>query len=125
MWFRAEWQKGGSEKRKAGSLVQNINFDHVIVSNSISYADKTDGSKCKESGIALKLGLRKPPDIKVEEYYPTFLSMAKNFMEGMIIEGAICIHTYGVLHSRSQNKSHTDSRTFFLRIKSYLILTMG
>ena len=33
--------------------------------------------------IAIQLGLKKPPDIRVEEYYPTFLSMAKNFMEGM------------------------------------------
>ena len=32
--------------------------------------------------IAIKLGLKKPPDIRVQEYYPTFLSMAKNFMEG-------------------------------------------
>ena len=33
--------------------------------------------------IAIQLGLKKPPDIRVEEYYPTFLSMAKNFMEGI------------------------------------------
>ena len=46
-------------------------------------AGKTNGSKCKESGVALKLGLRKPPDISVDEYYPTFLNMAKNFMEGI------------------------------------------
>lgn len=34
--------------------------------------------------IAIQLGLRKPPDIRVDEYYPTFLSMAKNFMEGTV-----------------------------------------
>ena len=49
----------------------------------LPYAGKTNGSKCKESGVALKLGLRKPPDISVDEYYPTFLNMAKNFMEGI------------------------------------------
>ena len=32
--------------------------------------------------VAIKLGLKKPPDLRVEEYYPTYLSMAKNFMEG-------------------------------------------
>ena len=44
--------------------------------------EKTEGSEVKESSVALKLGLRKPPDIKVEEFYPTFLNMTKNFMEG-------------------------------------------
>ncbi len=37
-----------------------------------------------EEAIAVKLGLKKPPDINVEEYYPTYLNMAKNFMEGTI-----------------------------------------
>jgi len=32
--------------------------------------------------VAVKLGLKKAPDLRVEEYYPTYLSMAKNFMEG-------------------------------------------
>lgn len=32
--------------------------------------------------MAVKLGLKKAPDLRVEEYYPTYLSMAKNFMEG-------------------------------------------
>ncbi len=36
-----------------------------------------------EEAIAVKLGLKKPPDINVEEYYPTYLNMAKNFMEGI------------------------------------------
>ena len=36
----------------------------------------------KSVPIAIQLGVKKPPDIRVEEYYPTFLSMAKNFMEG-------------------------------------------
>ncbi len=35
-----------------------------------------------EEAIAVKLGLKKPPDINVEEYYPTYLNMAKNFMHG-------------------------------------------
>ena len=42
--------------------------------------------------IAIQLGLRKPPDIRVDEYYPTFLSMAKNFMEG--------IHTFSIVTFR-------------------------
>ena len=32
--------------------------------------------------VAVKLGLKKSPDLRMEEYYPTYLSMAKNFMEG-------------------------------------------
>ncbi len=45
--------------------------------------ENEDGSaEVKVSSVALQLGLRKPPDIRVEEYYPTFLNMAKNFMEG-------------------------------------------
>ncbi len=37
-----------------------------------------------EEAIVVKLGLKKPPDINVEEYYPTYLNMAMNFMEGTI-----------------------------------------
>ena len=33
--------------------------------------------------VAVRLGMKKPPEIHVEEYYPTFLNMAKNFMEGV------------------------------------------
>ena len=32
--------------------------------------------------MAVKLGMKKAPDINVEQHYPTYLSMAKNFMEG-------------------------------------------
>lgn len=39
------------------------------------------GETCSES-VAVKLGLKKPPDIQTEQHYPTYLSMAKNFMEG-------------------------------------------
>ena len=32
--------------------------------------------------VAVKLGLKKSPDILAEQHYPTYLTMAKNFMEG-------------------------------------------
>ena len=34
------------------------------------------------ASVAVKLGLKKAPDIRTEQHYPTYLSMAKNFMEG-------------------------------------------
>jgi paired amphipathic helix protein Sin3a len=37
-----------------------------------------------ETNVAVKLGLKKMPDIQVDEYYATFLNMAKNLMEGNI-----------------------------------------
>lgn len=41
----------------------------------------TDGGGANKD-VAVKLGLKKAPDLRAEEYYPTYLSMAKNFMEG-------------------------------------------
>jgi hypothetical protein len=41
--------------------------------------------------IAIKLGLKKPPDICVQEYYPTFLSMAKDFIEGEGKSMCVCV----------------------------------
>ena len=49
---------------------------------------KEEEQKPNTAPIAIQLGLKKPPDIRVEEYYPTFLSMAKNFMEG---ERKVCV----------------------------------
>ncbi|XP_019864517.1 PREDICTED: paired amphipathic helix protein Sin3a [Amphimedon queenslandica] len=58
-----------------------------------------NGTPSSQESIAVKLGLRKLPGIQVDEYYPTFLNMAKNFMEGNIDSSSYedtCREMFGV-----------------------------
>ena len=59
--------------------------------------------------IAIQLGMKKPPDIRVEEFYPTFLSMAKNFMEGTTNLGAY--ETFKSIHIKSTPQCSDSPRT--------------
>jgi paired amphipathic helix protein Sin3a len=52
-----------------------------------------------QDSIAVKLGLKKLPGIVVDEYYPTFLNMAKSFMEGSVDSSSYedtCREMFGV-----------------------------
>ncbi len=44
--------------------------------------DGEGGEATMGESVAVKLGLKKSPDILAEQHYPTYLTMAKNFMEG-------------------------------------------
>ncbi|XP_064388294.1 paired amphipathic helix protein Sin3a-like isoform X2 [Halichondria panicea] len=66
------------------SIAELESHSTVTSLEELNGGDGVESAEVKESSVALQLGLRKPPDIKVEEYYPTFLNMAKNFMEGNI-----------------------------------------
>jgi paired amphipathic helix protein Sin3a len=43
-----------------------------------------EGETAAGGNVAINLGIKKSPDIQIDEYFPTFLNMAKNLMEGNI-----------------------------------------
>ena len=67
--------------------------------------------------VAVKLGLKKSPDILAEQHYPTYLTMAKNFMEGMYL----CMYTMQEMECESQSAKFRG----WGRIQGFVLWVLG
>ncbi|KAL5469519.1 hypothetical protein EMCRGX_G030782 [Ephydatia muelleri] len=78
-------------------LCERLSKLHQQALQAIADDERTHESRT--SSVAAQLGLKKPSDIQVEDLYPTFLNMAKNFMEGNIDSNTFedtCREMFGV-----------------------------
>lgn len=78
-------------------LCERLSKLHQQALQAIAEDEVTHESRT--SGVAAQLGLKKPSDVQVEDLYPTFLNMAKNFMEGNIDSNTFedtCREMFGV-----------------------------